>query len=76
MAQEEILMPRHTTERQDMILSFLRSNGPSTVAEISEVFSTDYRVINPDIMRMEGRSIRRAGWSGTGRNGRRLWEAI
>ena len=69
-------MPRHTTEMQDMILAFLRSNGPSTVAEISEAFSTDYRTINPDIMRMEGRSIRRAGWSDASRKGSRLWEAI
>lgn len=69
-------MPRHTTETQDMILAFLRSNGPSTVAEISAAFSTDYRTINPDIMRMEGRSIRRAGWDGKGKGARRLWEAI
>ena len=69
-------MPRHTTETQDMILSFLRRNGPSTVAEISEAFSTDYRSITPDIMRMEGRSIRRAGWSDASRKGSRLWEAI
>lgn len=66
----------HTAERQDDILEFLRRNGPSTVAEIVEALDADRTVTRSDVMRMEGRSIRRAGWSHGDGHARRLWRAI
>lgn len=65
-------MPRHTTDLQDRIIDYLRENGPSTVAQISEAFGMGYREISPCIMRLEGRRIQRAGWH----DDRRLWAVI
>ncbi len=55
-------MPRHTTELQGMIIDYLVENGPSTAAQMSEAFGIDYRDVRTDIMKLEGRIIRRAGW--------------
>lgn len=65
-------MPRHTTELQDRIIDYLAENGPSTVAQISEAFEMMSMEITPDIMRLEGRQIRKAGWL----DNRRLWAVI
>lgn len=69
-------MPRHTTELQDRIIVYLDENGPSTVSQISDALGMDYRDINPSIMKLEGRRIRRAGRSSSGDRGRRLWAVI
>ena len=69
-------MPRHTTETQDRIIEFLLVNGPSTVAQISDALGMDYREVNPNITRLEGRRIRRAGRSSPEDRGRRLWAVI
>ncbi len=69
-------MPRHTTEAQDRIIEFLSENGPSTVAQISDALGMDYREVNPSIMKLEGRRIRRAGRSPPEDRGRRLWAVI
>lgn len=69
-------MPRHTTEAQDRIIEFLSKNGPSTVAQISDALGMDYREVNPSIMKLEGRRIRRAGRSSPKDRGRRLWTVI
>lgn len=69
-------MPRHTTEEQDRIIEFLSKNGPSTVAQISDALGMDYREVNPSIMRLEGKRIRRAGRSSPKDRGRRLWAVI
>ena len=69
-------MPRHTTEAQDRIIEFLSENGPSTVAQISDALGMDYREVNPSIMKLEGRRIRRAGSSSPEDRGRRLWAVI
>ena len=69
-------MPRHTTEEQDRIIEFLSKNGQSTVAQISDALGMDYREVNPSIMRLEGKRIRRAGRSSPKDRGRRLWAVI
>ena len=69
-------MPRHTTEAQDRIIEFLSENGPSTVAQISDALGMDYLEVNPSIMKLEGRRIRRAGRSSPEDRGRRLWAVI
>ena len=69
-------MSRHTTEAQDRIIEFLSKNGPSTVAQISDALGMDYREVNPSIMKLEGRRIRRAGRSSPEDRGRRLWAVI
>ena len=69
-------MPRHTTEAQARIIECLSKNGPCTAAQISDALGMDYREVNPSIMKLEGRRIRRAGRSSPEDRGRRLWAVI
>lgn len=69
-------MPLHTTDEQDRIIEFLSKNDPSTVAQISDALGMDYREVNPSIMRLEGKRIRRARRSSPKDRGRRLWAVI
>ena len=69
-------MPRHTTEAQDRIIEFLSEICATVDGPFSDALGMDYREVNPSIMKLEGRRIRRAGRSSPEDHGRRLWAVI